>query len=836
MKFVLTRLVVLCMALLPFSLFAQHEIEYFNDNWEPCAKAEASFYRPRPEFVDSGYIVRDYYINTTQLQGVGFSKTGGDKDFNGQVSWYHPNGELMQQAVLVDGVFHGLISTYDEAGNLLASGIFQDGEAFDGSFSHDHGGYYLLTHMVQGTIKRFEMIDALGETSARIEGEVDEAGDFVRVDYYDANGEFMGSGKNISSYLIAADGITVGYYFYPMRVAFVARRVGGAYDGPVTFYYSTGQPKCLEYYLPEQEGDGYQLKSAAVYFDKYGKRIDSLAYMDHYPYEGVEYRFFSSDTCTVNDQIESITPYFEGRLHGLVQTFDQQGHLVSKTVYVNGDIVGDKVVFDPAGNVKYRLTYREGSPWEGTSMEYGILYEYAQGNVVSEKSFYSGGDQKIFTTHRNGVKTSIYYAKNGAEMGQLVIDADYNYSGTEYQFDDDEVSSVTVYVNGHESEIKRFYQGKMMLHNVTNGTSTYMDPKSGETVTCLYQDSSPVEGTVFEFSYSYDYLLSRCSYKNGKLNGAYTYYEYDYDLDSVLVKKEEFYVDGELNGMTKQYDRGVLIQTQTYVQGMLNGETVNYSDGEVVARVEYRDGQPWSGTVMTLDYYNDLESMATYVEGNLEGEKIYYSDGEVTNREHYTAGVINQATTYVDFLTDSVLVLNYVDGEPFDGKIYLSGAIDTYHKGELISSETYGGIAGTFIVKRRGYVGDRCTETLCYDNGLVKEVRHFVGDVLQGESKAYDTKGKLLANGVYADGLPAYGSFVFFHNDLENDYWKMTLSKKLIIATKMVDGSAVEKLNSERVDKNQAQAEWIRNFLSMLSEKDYNYDFPSNDSAYDEYY
>ena len=58
------------------------------------------------------------------------------------------------------------------------------------------------------------------------------------------------------------------------------------------------------------------LKAAAVYFDKYGKKLDSLKVKDEYWYDGTQYNFFVSDSVRISDQVESIVVFKEGELNG----------------------------------------------------------------------------------------------------------------------------------------------------------------------------------------------------------------------------------------------------------------------------------------------------------------------------------------------------------------------------------------------------------------------------------------------------------------------------------------------------------------------------------------
>lgn len=822
-RFMLTAVFILFFSTLAI---AQEKIKYFDESWQETTRDKASFYRPEPQLVDSGYIVKDYYINTTQLQGVGFSRTGGDTDFDGEVIWYHPNGNISQKAVLTEGAFNGAISNYDENGTLISSGVFADGNPYDGSFFNDYGNYHLVSHLKEGNPVRIVMASASGDSNAHVEGFYGENGEFSQINYYDRQGQLIGNGTKFNENNTVQEGIDVGYAFYPMTVSYVARYKNGLYDGPIIYYYSTGEVKKKEYYGEYSDEDLEVEKVAESYFDKYGKKIDSLTYSNGIPFEGVYYSFFSSDSISVNDQIESIATYHEGELHGLSREFDNKGHLIRKMEYLSGNNVGEEIVYDSKGNVRYQILYKDGVPWKGSKEEYQTVYEYVDGEIVLETELYSSGAPKKVSRTLPIGKETIYYSMSGDVLGKLVVDEDYTFTGSEYQFDEDVVSEINIYQNNNVIENKMFLKGLLLTHTVANGMSTFVDVKDNKTFTCEYRDNEPWSGTVLGYSYSNEYLSSKSSYKDGKLQGEYIEYAYNYETDSVNVSLVQNYDNGMLNGIAKTYSDGALIKSETYSNNNIDGEVVYYSNQEVIAKAVYRDGNPWQGKVVEFDYYNDIESISNYLNGMLEGEKITYESESPVQHEFYKAGEIIRMITYCPFLTNPELELTYKDGLPFSGKSYSSSVCDEYVEGNLKSSLTYDSDGNGTVIQRKEYNGTQCQETTYYTSGKIKQKRQLDNELIEGSVVSYFESGKTIATGVYNAGVPVSGTFAFFNTYADTEYMLMTIDKNMVSIIKNDESGPIFKYSATLLSKTQTMSAMISEFLTMIGSQNYYYDFP----------
>ncbi len=822
------RLLFTVILVLSFSVMgiAQEKIKYFDESWQETTRENASFYRPEPQKVDSGYIVKDYYINTMQLQGVGFSRTGSDTDFNGEVVWYHPNGNISQKAVLTEGTFNGPISNYDPNGKLIASGVFADGNPYDGSFFNDYGNYHLVSQVKQGIPVQIVMTSALDDSKARVEGFHDENGGFRLIQYYDQKGQLIGSGTQFNEYNTLIEGIDVGYAYFPMSVSYVGRLKQGLYDGPVVHYYSTGEVKKKEYYEVVSIEEGEQTKVAESYFDKYGKRIDSLTYRYSIPYEGVYYSFFSSDSITVNDQVESITTYHDGELNGLSREFDNKGHLKRKAEYLNGTIVGEEVVYDAKGNVRYLLLYKDGSPWKGKKEEYQTVYEYVDGEIVAETERYTTGQTKKITRTTPKGRETLYYSQSGDVLGQLLVDEDYNYSGTEYEFDEDLVSEIRVYQNSTVIENKIFVQGELLAHKVANGVSSFVDVADNKKYTCEYRHNEPWTGTVLEYSYANEYVSSKASYLEGKRHGECIEYTYNYETESVDKCLEQHYDNGKLDGIVKTFSNGILLKTETYRNNELDGETVFYNNQEVIAKAIYREGYPWEGKVVEYDYYNEIASVSNYSNGVLEGEKITYQSGNTFQREFYKAGEIYSMSTICPFPNNQDLEMIYKEGLPFSGKSYMLNVYEEFAEGNLKLSLTYDGDDSGTVILRKECNGSQCKEKSYYASGNIKQERQLDNEVIEGSEISYSGSGKIIAKGIYKAGIPVSGSFAFFNTYADAEYILMTIEEKKVSIMKYDESGPVSQYSATLLSKTQTMQEMIRDFLAMISSQNYYYDLP----------
>ncbi|TYQ00447.1 MORN repeat protein [Tenacibaculum adriaticum] len=121
-----TLLIAMFFGFLSTSLIAQ-EITWFDINWQITTKDKGEYYRPKPKKVENGYWLTDYY-KSGQKQMEGFSTIDSPfkEEFDGLVTYYHPNGNIFHQVNYKNGKLDGFRKIYYESGELKEEGQYTE--------------------------------------------------------------------------------------------------------------------------------------------------------------------------------------------------------------------------------------------------------------------------------------------------------------------------------------------------------------------------------------------------------------------------------------------------------------------------------------------------------------------------------------------------------------------------------------------------------------------------------------------------------------------------------------------------------------------------------------
>jgi hypothetical protein len=97
MKSLLLPLLLLCS-----NIFA-HGPTYFDADWNETDLENAEYYRHVTP-LDTHFLIEDYYMSG-QLQAKGVSSTASDPlVYQGEMTWYHGNGNISEQGTFIDGI------------------------------------------------------------------------------------------------------------------------------------------------------------------------------------------------------------------------------------------------------------------------------------------------------------------------------------------------------------------------------------------------------------------------------------------------------------------------------------------------------------------------------------------------------------------------------------------------------------------------------------------------------------------------------------------------------------------------------------------------------------
>jgi len=129
-----------CFLLSFISIYAQETVKdtiWYDANWNKSTKNVASYYRPFPEKKDNGYWLIDYYLSGAK-QMEAHSNAPDSEFFNGTVTWYYENGNVMQTVNYKDNVLYGERKNYHESGPLKSQYSYNKEGKIHGSWVSFH--------------------------------------------------------------------------------------------------------------------------------------------------------------------------------------------------------------------------------------------------------------------------------------------------------------------------------------------------------------------------------------------------------------------------------------------------------------------------------------------------------------------------------------------------------------------------------------------------------------------------------------------------------------------------------------------------------------------------
>ncbi|MDP9960998.1 membrane-binding protein [Chryseobacterium lathyri] len=393
--------------ILSISVGAQEKI-YFDENWEKTTQDKMEFYR-ETENKGKLILIKDFYKNgKLQMEGLASDATPGSEVYEGKVTWYTPEGKVLNTGTFSGGKQTGPSQTFDEKGRPLDDLVYKE----DGTFK---GKVYIYKDpenaLFYNSITTYESADNFKTViydedikGIRYETTVDSNGKY-ETKYYGDKGKQIGINKGGSS----DDNVLVEYYYNPMRVSKIEKYKS---DGTVKegiIYSKNGKILQEE---KKNKKDGYKIT-----YDETGKKIGNLIYSydkesDYYkPQDGEDYQFNYEFT-----GFSAIDVYKNGSII-LSKYFDDNGKLSSEKT-LKDDLVQEIRYYHPDGRQKGILTYKDDIPYSGTLYEELSEQQYKDGVLVLSKSFRE--DEKIRYEKKLNAKQNGYDATVYDDNGSLV--------------------------------------------------------------------------------------------------------------------------------------------------------------------------------------------------------------------------------------------------------------------------------------------------------------------------------------------------------------------------------------------------------------------------------
>jgi antitoxin component YwqK of YwqJK toxin-antitoxin module len=162
-------------------------------------------------------------------------------------------------------------------------------------------------------------------------------------------------------------------------------------------------------------------------------------------------------------QLSEVSHYKHGKLHGVMQTFSEEGLCTRKFTYKNGALNGEMVQYDKSGEPLMRTNFLDNK-------QHGVCVVYTQGYMVSRASFVKGKKQGMMRSFfpPTDPKKPQQVSKETFFLNDLMDGPSYTYypSGKKYMEENfvkniKEGPTLQYFDNGNVQKISMFSKNKL---------------------------------------------------------------------------------------------------------------------------------------------------------------------------------------------------------------------------------------------------------------------------------------------------------------------------------------------------------------------------------------
>ncbi len=751
-------------------ILGQTDTIYFDQSWEPTPRETAEYFRLPLVKVETGYLLKDYYISG-DLQMEGITSSATEDIFEGLITWYFPSGKVSQKQMFLNGAMEGNSTSFREDGTVIASAEYKQGSPYSGTVGYEQLGVITLDHYENSNLIQHSVVSIDSLSKAKM---IWTRLDSVRskLSQYNQLGEYVGDLDITGMFEFEnTSGVYATYTCCPMVVTRVEQVENGVILNPVKHYYTSGKLKKLENYTENNTSE----KNLEIVYNSKGEILDSLTYKEGYPYNGIQYEFFYAlEQSRLSDLIERSRPFRKGELEGTAFEYYLNGKKRSEMEYKGGRAEGYSIVYDTSGAEKMKAFYKEGEPWEGDVMDdlyHNSVATYKEGKIVQERGFHSNGKlayskdllieesydtSGVCIAHLEYRDGEPFNGKQIAAYGSIII------SSTDYV---NGVVTISIsYVDGVPNEKTEYALNGDLFQRTEYYTSgavksiSRMDGYSEVDKSFFSKDGEPIGKLKLDNDLGY--------------NGEYITFYGDH------ISKVEVYKNNEIIRTKTYNDDGVLVSDIDY-----NGASVVY---DIVNKKEYhvtyKNGLPFEGTEVSQAYYSDailweknyknglldgqsveytlLEDYITYApltitnysKGNREGIQKNYINGNLASEINYSNDNAHGPAVYYNAKGEILSEVSYQEGLPQEGVVY---EFDGLHQPTIVTPYVNGNIQG----EASYYTENKLEYTLSYENNEpIKSVSYVDGipkytlfyqdnEKFEGEEFLYNTYSK------YSEGM-----------------------------------------------------------------------------------
>ncbi len=104
---------------------AEKDTIWFDANWNASTKSQASYFRPKPVKKANGFLWNDFFLSgAKQMEAISLHEN--EEFFDGIVTWYFENGNVMQTVNYKDNILNGERKNYHESGPLKSQYSYEN--------------------------------------------------------------------------------------------------------------------------------------------------------------------------------------------------------------------------------------------------------------------------------------------------------------------------------------------------------------------------------------------------------------------------------------------------------------------------------------------------------------------------------------------------------------------------------------------------------------------------------------------------------------------------------------------------------------------------------------
>jgi antitoxin component YwqK of YwqJK toxin-antitoxin module/Tfp pilus assembly protein PilF len=574
-----------------------------------------------------------------------------DDKVNGPYKAWYSDGVLSIEAQYVQNNLNGVLKRYHDNGQPKAVETFNNG-TLEGAYSSFHDNGQLYTKYINnkkgktsGDVQYFDKDGKLYCTFTFDEDRL-KAARFV-----DKTGKQISQSETVKGKLDL-----LSYYPDGTKKVQTPYNGKGEVDGAQIYFYGSGKNKEVNQYVKDElNGDGI------TYFSNGQKKV-AIKYVANKK-EG----YYNSWFIHGGKQEEGW--YKNDQLEGDWLLYNEAGHLISRTGFLNGDLNGLKTVYWPNGVKESEALYDMDDLVQMTEYD-------TTGKVLNQVKLKNG----------TGKFTSLYLT------GKLYSEGNYVHGKLEgvfkHYYFDGTVQAMQFFKKGLNDSIFRsyYYGGKVASEGMYK-----LNKKAGT------WKNYRMDGTL---SYTEEY-------KDGKLHGKRIYYYKNGKTDAEIPFER-----GERDGLYKKYtEEGVLVYQMRYEEGMPVGYSYLGKNGEPVPEIPMVQG---NGKVNAFFQNGNASVVVEYIDGQQNGSyKRYHPNRKMCleNTENYgnSEGAMNEY---------------YADGTPRTVYNYLHDNMHGVYK-EFNAK-------GILVEEGNQFNGEYHGEQRFYDdNGKLKQVRtYYFGQLL----------------------------------------------------------------------------------------------------------